>query len=83
MLPFPLVVINRLNKTVPAVSIYCKFSLFLKDPFSGLFRGRDSCCCFCEELVKLLPVHRYSGDIFFSYSCPSGVLGSDGKHNIA
>ena len=34
------------------------------------------------ELVKLLPVHRYSVDIF-SYSGPSRILGSDGKQNIA
>ena len=32
------------------------------------------------ELVKLLPVHRYSVDIF-SYSGPSGILGSYGKQN--
>ena len=30
------------------------------------------------ELVKLLPIHQYSVDIF-SYSGPSGILGSDGK----
>ena len=30
------------------------------------------------ELVKLLPVHRYSVD-----SGPSGILGSDGKQNTA
>ena len=34
------------------------------------------------ELVKLLPVHRYSFDIF-SYSGPTGILGSDGKQNTA
>ena len=34
------------------------------------------------DFVKLLPVHRYSVDIF-SYSGPSGILGSDGKQNIA
>ena len=34
------------------------------------------------ELVKLLPVHRYSVDIF-SYPGPSGILGSDGKQNTA
>ena len=34
------------------------------------------------ELVKLLSVHRYSVDIF-SYSGPSGILGSDGKQNAA
>ena len=33
------------------------------------------------ELVKLLPVHQYSVDIF-SYSGPSGILGSDVKQNI-
>ena len=32
------------------------------------------------ELVKLLPVHQYSVDIF-SYSGPSGILGSDRKQN--
>ena len=39
-----------------------------------------NCRCFCVELVKLLPVHQYSLDIF-SYSGPSGILGSDGKQN--
>ena len=34
------------------------------------------------DLVKLLPVHRYSIDIF-SYSGPSGILGSDGRLNAA
>ena len=52
------------------------FSLFLRDPFSRLFRGRNSCRCFCVELVKFLPVHRYSVDIF-SYFGPSGILDSD------
>ena len=28
---------NRLNKTESAVFLYCRFSLFLKDPFSRLF----------------------------------------------
>ena len=32
------------------------------------------------DLVKLLHVHRHSVD-FFSYSGPSGILGSDGKQN--
>ena len=32
--------------------------------FSRLFRGRNSCCCNSVELVKLLPVHRHSVDIF-------------------
>ena len=34
------------------------------------------------EMVKLLPVYRYSADIF-SYSGPSGILGSDGKQNTS
>ena len=46
--------------------------------FSRLSRGRNSCRCFCVELVKRLPVHRYSIDTF-SYSGASGILGSDGK----
>ena len=33
------------------------------------------------ELVKFLPVHRYSVD-FFSYSGPSGILDSDGKQML-
>ena len=32
-------------------------------------------------MVKNLPVHRYSVYIFFSYSGPSKILGSDGKQN--
>ena len=47
------------------VFLYCRFSLFLKDPFSRLFRGRNTCRCFCVELLKLLHVHRYSVDISF------------------
>ena len=33
MLHFPSVLMNRLNKTKSAVFLYCRFSLFLKDPF--------------------------------------------------
>ena len=32
------------------------------------------------ELVNLLPIHRYSVDIFI-YSGPSGILDYDGKQN--
>ena len=32
-----LVLMNRLNETESAVLLYCRFSLFLKDPFSRLF----------------------------------------------
>ena len=57
---------NRLNKTESAVFLYCRFSLFLRDPFSRLFRGGNSCRPLCHvELVKLLPVHRYIVLIFF------------------
>ena len=74
---------NRLNKTESAVYLYCRFSLLLTDPFSRLFRGRNSCRPLCHvELIKLLPVHRYSVDLF-SYSGPLGILGSDGKQNTA
>ena len=34
------------------------------------------------EVVEFLPVHRYNVDIF-SYSCPTGILGSDGEQNTA
>ena len=54
---------NRLNKTESAVFLYCSFSILLTDPFSRLFRGRNSCRLLCHvELVKLLPVHGYSVD---------------------
>ena len=34
------------------------------------------------ELVKRLPVHRYTGSVdIFTYSGPSGILGSNGKQN--
>ena len=33
LLLFPLVLMNRLNKTEPAVFFYCRFSLFLGDSF--------------------------------------------------
>ena len=62
---------NRLNKTESAVYLYCCFSLFLKDLFSRLLRGRNSCRRFCVELVKLLLVYQYSVSIFFFlYSGP-------------
>ena len=70
---------NRLNKTESAIFSICRFSLFLKDPFSQIiFRGRNSCRC-----VMWSPVHRYSVDIFFSYSGLTVILGSDEKKNAA
>ena len=70
---------NRLNKTESAVFLYCRFSLLPKDPFSRVFRGRNSCCCFYVELVKLLPVHRYSVDIFFKFWSVRNTKLFDGK----
>ena len=54
----------------------------LRIRFSRLFGGRNSCRCFCVELIKCHPMKRYSVD-FVSYSGPSGILGSDGKQNSA
>ena len=50
--------------------------------FTRLFRGCNNCRCFCVELVKLVPVHQCSVDIFL-YSGSFGKLGSDGKQNTA
>ena len=62
MLHLPVVLMNRLNKT--AVLLYCRFSLFLKDPFlEKILRSQQLSLC-CAEKVKLLPFHRYSVDIF-------------------
>ena len=35
--------------------------------YSGLFRGPNSCRCAAWSLQKILPVHRYSVDIFIEY----------------
>ena len=65
LLQFSLVFMNGLNKTESDVILYCRFSLFLKDPvFFRTFRGCNSCRCFCMELVNLHPVYRYGVDIF-------------------
>ena len=71
---------ERLNTAESAVFIYCRFSLFLKDPFSILFRSQQLSLFLCG--VQLLPVRRYSVDIF-SYSGPLGIIGSNGKQNTA
>ena len=44
----------------------------LKANSSRLFRGCNSCRCFCVELIKLLPKHRYSVDIFYSLFLSAG-----------
>ena len=43
LLHFPLVLMNRLNKTVSAVFLYCRFSLFLKDPFFQIIKLLFKC----------------------------------------
>ena len=48
-----------------SISVCRAKSAFNQSPFSRLFRARNSCHCFCVELVKPLPVRRYSADIFF------------------
>ena len=82
MLNFPLVLMNRLNKTKSAVFLYWRLSLFLRDPFFPDYLEVTTAVLCRVELVKLLLVYRYSVDIF-TYSGPSGILGSDGKQNTA
>ena len=65
---------------IVALSISSKNTLNKAE--SRLLRGRKSRRWFCVKLVKLFPVHRNSVDIF-SYSGPSGILGSHGKRNTA
>ena len=38
---FPLVLVNRLNETESAVFSYCRFSLFLKEPFFQIITDRS------------------------------------------
>ena len=38
LLHFSCVLINRLNTTESAVFLYCRFSLFLKDPFFQIIK---------------------------------------------
>ena len=58
---------NRLNTTEYAVFLYCRFSLFLKDPFFQIIKRSQQLSLFRVELVNFLPVHQYrrSVDIFF------------------
>ena len=41
---------NRLNKAESAVFLYSRFSLFLEDPFSRLFRILDIECVFLSAI---------------------------------
>ena len=59
-----------------------RFTLFQKDPFFQIIQRSQQLSLCRVMLEKLLPVHRYSVDIF-SYSGPLGILGSEGKQNIA
>ena len=69
---------NRLTKTESAVFLYCRFSLFQKDLFFEISQRSQKLSLCRVELVKLLPVHRYSVDMF-SYSGPSEIFSSDGN----
>ena len=53
---------NRLNKTESAVFLYCRFSLFLKDPFFQFIKRSQQLSLCRVELVKFLPLHQYSVD---------------------
>ena len=72
---------NRLNKTVSAVFLYIVGSSISGSVFPDYLEVATAALC-RMELVKLLPVHRYSVEMF-SYSDPSGILGSGGKQNTA
>ena len=52
LLHFPLVLINRLNKTESAGFLYCRFSLFLKGQFFQIILGGNAREMPCEELVQ-------------------------------
>ena len=73
---------NRLNKTESAVFLICRFSLFLKDPFSQIIKRSQQLTLCRMELLKLLPLHRYRVDIF-SYSGPTVKFRSDENQNTA
>ena len=79
---FPLVLKNRRNKTESAVFLYCRYSLFLKVPFLPDHLEATKAVVAPHGIDKTSPIHQYSVDIF---SCPgpSGILGSDGKQNMA
>ena len=65
---------NRLNKTKSAVFLYCRFSLLLKEPFFPDYL----------EVATAVVVPGGVGNsfqhtsIYFLYSVPTGILGSDG-----
>ena len=52
---------NRLNTTGMAVFFYCRFSIFLKDPFFS-----DYCDCKCSVVLPF-------GDVGCSAVCDCGI----------
>ena len=71
---------NRLNKTESAVFLYCMFSLFFEQSIFPDYLEVTKAVNVPLGVGKTSPLHHYSVDIF-SYSGPSGILGSDGKQN--
>ena len=67
MLYFPLILMNRLNKTESAVFLYCRFSLFMKDPFFqiihiiyiSLFKIHIICTSFYMFHIIYSSYHKY------------------------
>ena len=78
LLLFPLVLMNRLNKTEYAFFLYCRFSIsegsifpvYLEVVAAVVVLRRDG---------KTYPCTSIQCCYFFSYSCLSGILCSDGK----
>ena len=52
LLHFPLVLMNGLNLTESAVFLYCRFSVFLKDPFCPDYVLVTKIISFTVELVS-------------------------------
>ena len=65
MITFALSIISH-NRLKQMESVFFSFIVGCRFYFQIIKkRGRNSCRCFCVELVKLLPDHRYSVNIFF------------------
>ena len=67
---------NRLNKTESVVSNIVRSLYFSKTRFPDYLEVATVVVVLCG-VGKTSPLHRYSVDMF-SYSGPSGILGSDG-----
>ena len=55
---FLLVLLNRLNTTESAVFLYCRFSLFLNNPFFSDYLEVATTVVVLRGVGKLHPVHR-------------------------